>query len=301
MSSQNQQWNVIINQAEKTYSIVPEKTETTNGQIICKTASLVDCISYVKNTPLVDKKYYQTLQETGKKNFFTFFVSFIMILMNSIFYLYLKRKNRPQFIDLKTNYPELLPLEKHIQDIQNELNILLSEKRQIPTFHNADPNQINLSYSPTNKKWSVFYLQCYGQNPIENRKLCPKTSALVDSTPIILEAFFSILDPGKSIPPHNGPYLGILRYHLALKVSKSSPPKIRIYDQFYTWTEGESVLFDDTWNHEVINDSSESRVVLFIDIKRKLPFFLDLFNNLGLRLIGTKYGKCVKANLGWNV
>ena len=42
--------------------------------------------------------------------------------------------------------------------------------------------------------------------------------AALRQVPNLLGAFFSILDPGKSIPAHDGPYTGYLRYHLALKV-----------------------------------------------------------------------------------
>ena len=34
----------------------------------------------------------------------------------------------------------------------------------------------------------------------------------------MMTAFFSILAPGKHIPPHRGPYKGLLRYHLGLQV-----------------------------------------------------------------------------------
>jgi aspartyl/asparaginyl beta-hydroxylase (cupin superfamily) len=39
----------------------------------------------------------------------------------------------------------------------------------------------------------------------------------------LFQAFFSILDGGKSIPRHAAPYRGYLRYHLGLKVPKLLP------------------------------------------------------------------------------
>ena len=37
------------------------------------------------------------------------------------------------------------------------------------------------------------------------------------------------------------------------------------------WEEGKSMIFDDTFNHEVWNDTDETRVVLFVDVLRPLP------------------------------
>ena len=87
-----------------------------------------------------------------------------------------------------------------------------------------------------------------------------------------------MLEPGKSIPAHHGPYRGYLRYHLGIKVPKESPPSIRLKDQIYHWEEKESVLFDDTWDHEVINKSNQERVVLIIDLLRPLPFLPNQIN-----------------------
>ena len=37
----------------------------------------------------------------------------------------------------------------------------------------------------------------------------------------------------------------------------------------YSWTEGEHVLFDDTYRHEVWNKTDQRRVVFFLDIVRE--------------------------------
>lgn len=84
------------------------------------------------------------------------------------------------------------------------------------------------------------------------------------------------------MPAHNGPYFYYLRYHTAFVVPKQKPPKIRVKDQFYTWKERESVLFDDSWNHEVLNESDETRVVLITDIIRPRPPFLDRLLRMAL-------------------
>ena len=52
---------------------------------------------------------------------------------------------------------------------------------------------------------------------------------LVAGIPNLFQAFFSILEPGKSIPAHEGPYCGYLRYHLGLIVPEESPPDDQKY------------------------------------------------------------------------
>ena len=38
----------------------------------------------------------------------------------------------------------------------------------------------------------------------------------------------------------------------------------------YYWKNGEGVVFDDTYMHEAFNDSDRVRVVLFLDVRRKM-------------------------------
>ena len=99
-------------------------------------------------------------------------------------------------------------------------------------------------------------------------------------------AMFSILAPGKHIPAHSGPYKGVVRYHLGLKVpSDREWCRIRVGDRSATWTEGRSLVFDDTYDHEVWNDTDEERVVLFLDVVRPLRFPFNLANAFILRAI----------------
>ena len=44
------------------------------------------------------------------------------------------------------------------------------------------------------------------------------------------------------------------------------------------WKEGESILFDDSWEHEVYNKSNDIRVVLIVDFLRPMPFHLHAIN-----------------------
>ena len=121
-------------------------------------------------------------------------------------------------------------------------------------------------------KWKVFVLKWYN-NSLENaRRLCPETVALLDKCTDVHAAMFSILEPGKYIPPHKGPSTACLRYHLGLKIPKNrSNCYIEVNKQKFHWEEGKALIFDDTYVHSVYNNTDEPRIILFIDIERPLP------------------------------
>ena len=106
------------------------------------------------------------------------------------------------------------------------------------------------------------------------------------AVPGMQTAMFSILAPGKHIPEHNGPYKGVIRYHLGLKVPRAADRcRIRVGDTYATWREGASLIFDDTYEHEVWNDTDEERVVLFLDVVRPLRFPMNVVNAVVLKAI----------------
>ena len=68
--------------------------------------------------------------------------------------------------------------------------------------------------------WEVLFLRVYNKDT-DKIKYFPKTHSLISKIPGCSLAMFSILYPGKIIPPHIGPYKGILRYHLAIIAPKN--------------------------------------------------------------------------------
>ena len=99
---------------------------------------------------------------------------------------------------------------------------------------------------------------------------------------------FSILAPGKHIPPHTGPYKGVLRYHLGLLSARArgSARHPRRRPRSRTGREGESLVFDDTYEHEAWNDTDETRVVLFLDVVRGPCGPMKTFNAVVIKAIG---------------
>ena len=218
--------------------------------------------------------------------------------VNFVFDFHTGGSQRPVFFDPAVTCPPLLELDKQAESIRHELLALLPSKAEIPRYHQLDPMQKKISAGgDPEKSWKIFYLYLMGEKPEQNRARCPQTSALLDQVPDLFQAFFSILDGGKSIPAHCGPYRGYLRYHLGLVVPQANPPSIRIKDQHYTWKEGESILFDDSWNHEVYNECEGDRVVLIVDIRRPMPLPLALFNRFVESVMRLVYGKQIAKKL----
>ncbi len=211
-------------------------------------------------------------------NFRAITINYIMKIGNSIISQYDGGRNRPVILDVKKTFPELSLIEQSFSTIKAEYENVNSHF-EIPAYHEVEQRVYAISGRiEQNLKWKVFLLHYSGETPDLAKALCPKTCALLAGNPNIYKVFFSVLEPGKSIPAHHGPYRGYLRYHLGIKVPKESAPSIRIKDQIYYWKEKESLLFDDTWDHEVINKSNQERVVLIIDLLRPLPFLPNQIN-----------------------
>ena len=101
-------------------------------------------------------------------------------------------------------------------------------------------------------------------------------------------AFFSILSPHKHIPAHKGLFKGFIRSHLGLIIpGQANDCVMRIENEQINWKEGKVVVFDDTFEHEVWNNTDETRVILLIDVIRPFKFPLSFINNAIVYLIGT--------------
>ena len=72
----------------------------------------------------------------------------------------------------------------------------------------------------------------------------------------------------------------------ALKVPEPREQcRIRVGDRSSRGSEGRSLIFDDTYEHEVWNDTDDERVVLFLDVVRPLRFPMNVVNWLVITAI----------------
>lgn len=123
--------------------------------------------------------------------------------------------------------------------------------------------------------WSELVLFGSGELP----HLAPRTSKLVyrhvpDAVSLARagggEVVFSRLRPHTHILPHCGTTNVRLTAHLGLVIPKSNSndnsddARIRVADEWHCWQEGKVMIFDDSYEHEVVNDSSQERIVLLL-------------------------------------
>lgn len=201
-------------------------------------------------------------------------------------------ESRPALFDIDRTCPALRVVDTAFEVIREEAQAVLADRRSVPVYHEVDPEQHCIS-AVTPHDWRVYYLWIMGLRAEPNATRCPRTTAALERVPGLFQAHFSVLDPGKSIPAHRGPYAGYLRYHLALEVPAADPPRLRVADRVHTWREGESLLFDDSHEHEVVNTATERRVVLIVDIARPMPRGQRLAHRVATRVAREVYGKNV--------
>ena len=166
-------------------------------------------------------------------------------------------------------FPWVAHIEQNWTVIREEVMGLLADREALPNFQEISKDQIGIT---DDDRWKTVFLYGYGFEAKLGVELCPRTAALMREIPGMKTAMISILSPRKHILDHRGPYKGVLRFHLGLIVPKDAPScRIRVGDDIRHWEEGKSLIFDDTFNHEVWNDTDETRVVLFVDVLRPLP------------------------------
>ena len=122
-------------------------------------------------------------------------------------------------------------------------------------------------------KWKIYVIKWYDKIHDNALKNCPITSKIISELKDVHVAMFSILEPGKYIKPHKGPSTSCLRYHLGLKIpSDKQNCFIKVNDENFYWTEGEGLIFDDTYVHSVFNNTNEPRIILFVERPLNFPF-----------------------------
>jgi aspartyl/asparaginyl beta-hydroxylase (cupin superfamily) len=163
-------------------------------------------------------------------------------------------------------FPWIAALEARAPEIQAELRALLTREEGIPPLAEISPDHRRIA--PPGK-WKSFFLYGYGYRNDENCARCPRTAEAVARIPGLNSAFFSILAPGAHIPRHRGVTKAILTAHLGLVVpARRGKCRMQVDDRMLTWRKGKVLVFDDTYFHEVWNDTDEHRAILLVQFRR---------------------------------
>lgn len=203
------------------------------------------------------------------------------------------------FID-NSAFDWVADMEGTWESVRDELEHVLEHPEDIPAFHQLSPDQKRISKGDN---WKTFPFWVFGKRLDDNCGVCPQTAALLEKLPGLQNAWFSILAPRYHIPPHKGPTKAVVRVHLGLRVPKDHEQCwIRVDEERYAWREGEVVLFDDTFEHEVQNHTDELRAVLFVDVLRPMDRVGGWVNTALLALVrSSTYVQAPLKNLReWN-
>ena len=190
-------------------------------------------------------------------------------------------------------------LRDHWQAIRDEATDVALRGRASPSLATISPDHRSIAEVD---KWRTFFLWGYGYPIDDNLARCPRTRDIVARIPGLNSAFFSILAPGTHIPEHRGVTKGLITCHLGLIVPREGNLRMRVDDRVVRWAEGETLVFDDTYPHEVWNDTDETRVVLLVQFERPLrnpgKWIADLFLGLVRR---SAFVQEARANIAqWN-
>ena len=215
--------------------------------------------------------------------------------------VYDRRISTPATLDTDHYFPEAERFCARWSAIRDEALAVAATLSQVPRFHDLMPEQADIS-AQDGRDWRMFIMKAYGVAIDANLRRCPTLAGLLAETPEAVSGVFSFLAPGKHVPRHRGPFRGILRFHLMLSMPNDAAgaPACELIIDGVPWrlADGECLLWDDTFPHEVWNRSDRVRIALLLDVWRKdmpadmllLSQSIMLLAKTAIRLRGVKYG-----------
>lgn len=140
----------------------------------------------------------------------------------------------------------------------------------IAEFGQLDPSAFVPEAEPIARSgsWDVFLLYERGRRHDERCRLFPTVTAILEQQRTIRTlaglVYFSRLAPHSRVAPHRGPTNMRVRAHLGIEI----PPEcgIRVGEVSTTWHTGTCIVFDDSFPHDVWNESDRERIVLVVDL-----------------------------------
>lgn len=187
----------------------------------------------------------------------------------------------PEFLDKNLYFPNGLLFENKFPAIRAELDHFLSITSngdlvgKTRDTYNGTNREIGSGGSGSNS-WRLFQIKVLGSVLPGAVEYFPTVVRLLRRCPDVISCVVSILQPHVMIPSHVGYMKGVVRYMLPLIVPADREScYLCVNKKKYSWTEGEGVVWDDTYPHMVRNNTNQIRVVLYFDIRRKFMSSLN--------------------------
>lgn len=200
--------------------------------------------------------------------------------INGFIYLFSATPRKP-ILNVE-DFPELVFLRDNWETIREEAKQLY-EEGHIKAAEKRNDAGFNSFFR---RGWKRFYLKWYEDFLPSAQHLCPKTIELLKKVPGINGAMFALLAPHSDLVRHRDPYAGSLRYHLGLVTPNSEKCRIHVDDEVHAWGDGQDVLFDETYVHYAVNETDQTRIILFCDVERPMRTWIGrAFNRVFSRYV----------------
>jgi aspartate beta-hydroxylase len=210
-------------------------------------------------------------------------------------WVYQARFDGPPVLECESCFPNARKFTDAWRPIRDEALAVAARLDVVPRFHDIMPEQASIS-SNDGRDWRVLMLKAYGTELPHNMARCPVLSSILAETPEVLSASISFMAPRKHILRHCGPFRGVLRFHLGLSMPigpDGRPAATLMIDGCeHRIADGEGLLWDDTYPHEVWNNSDKVRAALTLDVWRPgMPADMRLLSRLIVHVVqlGVKY------------
>jgi len=221
--------------------------------------------------------------------------------LNCLLYAGTEPRARKPFMDV-AQFPELELLRENWEIMRDE-GLELQKAGFFDDRNQAGASRYDVGFRTFFKYgWRRFYLKWYGYYHDSARKLCPQTTEILRKAGFVNGAMFSLLPPRSVLTRHNDPAACSLRYHLGLATPNVDECFISVDGQIRSWRDGEGIMFDETYVHNVRNDTDESRLILMCDVERPMNIggrFVNYFCKIWLRasiVPNTEGDRCGLAN-----
>jgi aspartyl/asparaginyl beta-hydroxylase (cupin superfamily) len=146
-------------------------------------------------------------------------------------------------------------------------------RREFDAFYARDRSRLTASYVPDDvpvRGWRSVNFVTYRHWYPRNCASFPETMALLRGIPFLTSAFVNLLEPGASLPAHNGDTNTTYRCHLGLVVPSEDVERcgLAVGGERTGWREGAAFAFNEAYGHWVWNRTDDDRVVFVFDVMK---------------------------------
>lgn len=178
---------------------------------------------------------------------------------------------------LQSNKPILTDEIKEWESVKELLDNITEIKKEVLLASNylSDIGDTPYFYDFANINWDKFIIRWFDKPSEQAKKLFPLTLSIFDKHKDILNMLVSVLQPHSRIQPHRGASALNIRLLIPIDVPQSEKCFLNVNGTKLFYHKEKLIAFDDTYMHEVQNNTDKPRIVLHCDLKRKLKDVLD--------------------------